>query len=248
VADWYEELFDDRYLVYYEDALLRGATADEIDFIERALALDPGSSILDLGCGFGRHAIPLALRGFRVTGADLSESLLRAARSMATELGAEVEWVRHDLRQPIGPGPFDACVCLYTVFGYFSDEENARVLGRVRDALRPDGLFLLDLDNPLPLLPHLPADRWDETARGIRHERHEYDPLSARILSRRTLIGQNGARMSLPQSSVRLYYPHEIARLLGAAGFAVEQVHGGIQGRPLDWRRSTMQSWVARRI
>jgi SAM-dependent methyltransferase len=248
VSEWYEDLFDDRYLIYYEDALLGGASADEIDFIERALALEAGSSILDLGCGFGRHSIPLALRGYRVTGTDLSTPLLKAAETIGERLGAGVEWIKRDLRELSGLGPYDACVCLYTVFGYCSDEENAGVLAGVRDLLRPDGLLLLDLDNPLCLVPHLPRENWGETTRGVRRERHEYDPLSARVSSTRTLIARDGSRMTLPRSSVRLYYPHEIARLLREAGFAIEQVHGGLQGARLDWRRSPMQSWVARRV
>jgi SAM-dependent methyltransferase len=247
MSEWYEELFDDRYLIYYENALLAGASAVEIDFIDRALALGAESSLLDLGCGFGRHSIPLALRGYHVTGVDLSDSQLGAARTIAAELGAQIEWVRRDLRDLAGMGPFDACICLYTVLGYFSDEENAHVLASVHDLLRPEGLLLLDIDNPLSLLPRLPEERWDETARGVRHERHEYDPLHARLVSSRTLITGGGSRMKLPESSVRLYYPHEIARLLRDAGFEVEQVHGGLQGAPLDWRRSAMQSWVARR-
>jgi SAM-dependent methyltransferase len=247
MSEWYEELFDDRYLIYYEDALLGGASAAEIDFIERALALPAESSLLDLGCGFGRHSIPLAMRGYRVTGVDLSDSQLGAARTIAARLGAEIEWVRRDLRDLGGLGPFDACICLYTVFGYFGDEENARVLSSVRDLLRPEGLLLLDVDNPLSLVPRLPEERWSETARGARHERHEYDPLGARLVSSRTLITGGGSHMTLPRSSVRLYFPHEMVRLLGEAGFMVEQVHGGIGGTPLDWRRSVMQSWVGRR-
>jgi SAM-dependent methyltransferase len=244
---WYEGLFDERYLVFYEEAFHAGASAAEIEFIDRALGIAPGSHILDLGCGFGRHAIPLATKGYRVTGVDLSETLLDAARKLAVELGVEVQWVRRDLRDLGGLGPFDACVCLYTVLGYFSDEENARGLAQVHEVLRPGGVLLLDVDNPLSIVPRLPEERWSETARGVRRESHDYDAITGRLTSQRAILLGEGRRLTLPDSSVRLYAPHEIAALLRAAGFEIEQLHGGLQGAPFQWKRSTMQSWVARR-
>jgi SAM-dependent methyltransferase len=247
-APWYESLFDERYLVLYEEAFHAGASAAEIDFIERAIALDPGSRVLDLGCGYGRHAIPLALRGYQVTGLDLSAVQIDAARRLAAELGAEVQWLRRDLRDLSGLGPFDACLCLYTVFGYFTDEDNARALAQVHAVLRPGGVLLLDVDNPLGLLPRLPEQRWHETARGVRREVHEYEPMTGRLVSRRSLIQGAGLRLDLPESSVRLYLPHELAALLRSTGFEVEQLHGGVSGAPYHWKLSTMQSFVARRI
>jgi SAM-dependent methyltransferase len=247
VADWHEELFDARYLIYFEDSLLAGANIAEIDFIERALALEPSSRLLDVGCGFGRHAIPLALRGHRVTGVDRSAALLGAAGTISEKLGAEVDWRPGDMRDLGGLGPFDACLCLYTAFGYFSDAENARVLAGLRERLVPDGLLLLHLDNPLALLPDLPREDWSEAPRGVRRERHAYDALSGRLVSQRRLLLGPGRQLVLPESSVRLYAPHELRALLVASGFAVEQVHGDLEGAPVQWQRSRMLCWVARR-
>ena len=137
--DWYRELFDERYLLFFEDVVQRGAAAEEIDFIDHALALPEGSRILDLGCGFGRHAIPMAERGYRVTGLDLSPRMLDVARRLAEQLHVSVDWVERDLRDLSELGPFEGCVCLYTAFGYFSDQENLGVLSAVRDVLARDG-------------------------------------------------------------------------------------------------------------
>ena len=247
MSEWFEDLFDERYLLYYEEAFRQGAAEEEIEFIDRALALEDEGTIVDLGCGFGRHAIPLARRGYRVTGVDLSERLLQVARELGKKLDATVQWVRQDMRELSDLGPFDACVCLYTTFGYFSEEQNAQVLERVHAVLRPGGRLLLDVNNSLSLLSRLPEERWSESPRGVRREAHTYDPLTGQLITERTLYGSDGRKLRLPTSRVRLYAPHEVAALLREAGFEVEQVHGGLRGKPLHWKHSVMQSWVARR-
>src|SRR3990172_6890165 len=70
----------------------------ELDLILRALDLPSGTRLLDLGCGYGRHAIPLAQRGYAVTAMDLSRASLAVARRSAREAGVRVRWLRRDMR------------------------------------------------------------------------------------------------------------------------------------------------------
>ena len=244
---WYAATFDERYLAFYEELLDRTVAADDAEFVEQALALPAASSVLDLGCGFGRHAICMALRGYRVTGLDLSPSMLAIARDLAQSSGAEVEWLHRDMRDLSGLRPFSACICLYTVFGYFDDNANAAVLRGVYQALRPGGLFMLDVSNPLALTRGWPARVWRESASGLRLESARYDGLTGRFQSQRTLIRPSGERVELRETDVRLYAPYELSRLLQDAGFDCEQVYGGLRDEPLQWDRSPRQVWVARR-
>ena len=68
--EWPVAFFDDDYLRIYRPMFTEETTRREVDFIESAVALGPGASVLDLACGIGRHAIGMALRGYRVTGLD----------------------------------------------------------------------------------------------------------------------------------------------------------------------------------
>ena len=247
MASWWQELFDDRYLRFYHGLLpLREATADA-GFVDRALALRPGSRILDLGCGFGRHAVPLARLGHRVTGVELSGRMLEHARELAAAAAVEVDWQQRDMRDLDGLGPFDACLCLYTVLGYFDDATNHAVVRSVHDLLRPRGRSLLDLTNPLALLPHWPSRNRRETPFGLAVERSTYDPLTGRLTTQRVLQARGGNREELPVTVVRMYAPHETRGMLEAAGFEIEQVYGGLRDRPFRWNRSTQQVWVGRR-
>jgi len=247
MGDWYRELFDQRYLLFFEDLVQQGAALEEIDFIDQSLALAAGSRILDLGCGFGRHAIPLAERGYAVTGLDLSQDLLDVARQLGERLRVHVDWLQRDMRDLSGLEAFDGCVCLYTAFGYFADDENLAVLRAVRDVLAPEGRLLLHVNNSLALVPHLPEESWSEGPRGVRRESHRYDAMTGRVISDRTLYANQGERLSLPTSSVRLYAPHELGQMLREAGFEIEQVHGGLRGESLRWQHSRMPAWIARR-
>ncbi len=68
---WYEELFANYAKTYDTETFTRG-TLGEVDFLEKELNYDKTKSILDIGCGTGRHAIELARRGYSITGIDLS--------------------------------------------------------------------------------------------------------------------------------------------------------------------------------
>ena len=249
MAEWYEELFDDRYLAFYEGVLEGGPANREAEFLDRSMALPSGASILDLGCGVGRHAVPLARRGYRVTGVELSEVMLDHARRLAEAEGVEDDRLRlerRDLRDLSGLGPFDACVCLYTVFGYFDDTENEAVLDGVNQALSPGGTLVLDVTNPMALLDRWPGETWREVAAGVAREASIYDPLAGQLTATRTLYSRGG-RERLPESAVRMYAPHEIRSLLLRRGFDVEQLHGDLKGRAFQWKRSVQQVWVARK-
>jgi SAM-dependent methyltransferase len=142
---WWERYFDDDFLALYSPFLTRERTRAEVAGILEILALPFGARVLDLGCGWGRHAIELADAGLAVTGADLSATLLRHAEGFAGEADVVVDWVHSDMRAIPWTAEFDAVVSLFSSLGYFlSDEEDLRALRAARRALRPGGSFLLE--------------------------------------------------------------------------------------------------------
>src|SRR5512135_491590 len=118
---WFETIFDERYPDLFEP--LEGNAEEEVEGILVFLALPLGAAVEDLGCGRGRHAIPLARRGYRVTGVDISDYMLQKARRSAAREGVDVEWVQEDMRTFCRRDAFDLVISLFTSFGYFSDEE-----------------------------------------------------------------------------------------------------------------------------
>ena len=76
---WYDEFFKEDYLQVYSPFLTEQRTKEEVDFIEEILNLPTGSKILDLACGYGRHTIPLAGKGYDMTGLDYTEKFIQMA-------------------------------------------------------------------------------------------------------------------------------------------------------------------------
>src|SRR5512138_1360083 len=113
--------------------------------IEALAGLKPGARVLDACCGPGRHSLELARRGYRVTGLDLTESYLEAARETASAEGLSIEFLRGDVRAFRRPGAFALCLNLFTSFGYFkSREEDIGTLRNFRASLAPGGALVLE--------------------------------------------------------------------------------------------------------
>jgi SAM-dependent methyltransferase len=130
-----------------------------------ALLGDPrGLSILDLGCGTGRHSLPLAAAGATVTGVDFSEGMLAQARSKS---GANIiHFIRHDLAAPL-PLPaaaFDRVLCCL-VLDHISDL--AGVFSEMRRVCRPDGSVVVSIMHPAMMLKGVQA-RFTDPRTGVQ--------------------------------------------------------------------------------
>src|SRR5256886_16735549 len=117
-APWYESFFGDSYLDVYGHQLSAEGAEHEASFVERALALNAGESLLDLCCGPGRHALLLAQRGLHVTAVDLSQPHLDAAAAEAKRPGIEIETGRADMRTHGLDGRFAGAVHQFTSVWY----------------------------------------------------------------------------------------------------------------------------------
>lgn len=131
------------YAALYSDRDVEDATGMALP-IMRLGGLTGGQTLLDLGCGRGRHAEVFAKAGLRVTGLDLSGACIEAARARVPSARFEV----FDFREPYVQGGFDAVVCLFNSLGYTGDRtDDGAAIGCAAQALRPGGLFVLDLLN-----------------------------------------------------------------------------------------------------
>jgi SAM-dependent methyltransferase len=119
--DWFASWFDSKD---YHRLYAHRDQAEATGFIDALIArrhLTHRASVLDLGCGTGRHSKYLASRGFDVTGLDLSAGSLRQARSSEH---SHLRFARQDMRLPFGHGRFDHVPNLFTSFGYFEEPAN----------------------------------------------------------------------------------------------------------------------------
>jgi ubiquinone/menaquinone biosynthesis C-methylase UbiE len=128
-------------------------TQREIEFLRwafRKLAGIEVKKILDVACGTGRDAIPLSKEGYMVTGVDRSQAMLDVLREKAGQVGIEIPVTRCGMKNIGFREEFDAIICMYTSFNYLlTDQDIEEALAAFHRALRPGGIAILDLMNPI---------------------------------------------------------------------------------------------------
>ncbi len=221
MGEWYEESFGEDYLIVYRHRDMQGARR-EVRRMMEWLALPQGAEVLDLCCGMGRHSLALRDLGYKVTGIDLSEVLLREARRRDPQ--ATVQWVRADMRRIPLDREFDAVVNLFTSFGYFeADEENRKVLLEVERLLKPAGKFIIDYLNPSHVKAHLvPRSERQDGDMVIRESRE----IEGGFVRKSIAIEQAGRPSRTYREQVKLYGLSDFRRLLEGTSLRVDRVYG----------------------
>ena len=195
----------------------------------------PGDSLLDIACGYGRHALVFADQyNLRVTGIDISPALIAAARKFAKEKGAEITYEAKQSKELAWVEAFDLAMIAFNSFSLFSPEDAPIVLKGLHQALRPGGRFFLDLDNKLFNCRYGTSDtNWVVWSGGLTlQEIYFHEDLSVEV--GRDLCFETGTEeMAEFTTFKRIYTLDEISDLLSSHGFHIDQIYG-------DWDLSSL--------
>jgi len=224
------EVFGTSYADLYDAVYGDKPYGAECELIERLLLGHgaPGHGrLLDLGCGTGGHAIPLARRGWQVTGVDRSpEMLARAGAKLADRPEVRVEWVEGDVRTLDLGREFDAALMMFAVLGYQAGNRDvAAALSVVRRHLRPGGLFLFDVWYGPAVLAQRPTARFRVVpvadGRVLRHVDGELDVrrhLCTVSFHLWRLRGERVVAETEERHAMRYFFPLELEAFLAGAG------------------------------
>lgn len=231
--NWFEKWFDSPLYEWLYANRDEEEAARLIDLLEETMDLHHCESVLDLGCGRGRHSISLNERGYRVVGLDLSESAIRTARRKAEEKNLEnIRFEVRDMRKPL-PERFDAVLNLFTTFGYFHDDrENARVFDSVASMLEPDGVFVIDFLNA-PLVRRTYRKKDSGEYEGIHYQIRRYIEEDM-IFKEITFSGDRLEEDRHYAERVKLYTLDWFREELGRRDMHIEQVYGNYEGGDYD--------------
>lgn len=216
-------------LMFNEDTFAQGR--DEVQQLLELIGTESGH-VLDLGCGPGRHALPLAKAGLQVTAVDTSDVLLDQLRQSRGDL--DIDIVQADMRSFERDGAFDLVVVMWTSFGYFDDEaDHRKVLDNIKRSLAPGGQLVLDLVGLEYLCRHLQPVHLTEFDDGrILVERPVLTDDLTRLENEWLLIRDDGVLRST--FSHRVWSAGEICSLLAQAGLVVRAVHGSFSNSPYN--------------
>lgn len=224
---WFEDVADHLGPAYLRYSFTKGTT-QEVNFLVDELGLEPGMTVLDVGCGPGRHAVELARRGIRAIGVDISEEFVRVGRDLADSAGLTdmVEFHRMDARRMTFDGVADAAISLCQgAFGLggspvAQDPQNLQadssVLDGARRALRPGGRIAVSAFSSYFQVRYLEdQDRFD-AASAVNHETTE-------------LIDGDGVKIG-SELWTTCYTPRELRMLAERCGFTVDNIYSVVPG------------------
>jgi ubiquinone/menaquinone biosynthesis C-methylase UbiE len=230
----WDAFFNDFYLrVSAGDARQEDAAEAQALGAARLAGCPEGGDLLDVPCGFGRHAVALARAGYRVVGVDRSQALLTEARRRA----GEQEWpklVEADYRElPFPDESFDAAINLFTSLGYLGDEEDTKALAEIARVLRPRGRLVVEIVPRDLLVRRFTEQDWRALGGGrLLLEQRTFDAAAGVAQTTQTLIETNGERDSRT-FSLRVYTATELMAMLLAAGFSEAKCYGDLEGGEL---------------
>ena len=224
------EAFFDAHAPVYDEMDFTKNTVAEVDFLLEELSLKQGASILDIGCGTGRHAIELAKRGYVVTGIDVSARMLAKAAEKAKAAGVKVNLIRADATQFRLPRKYDGAICLcegaFGLLGHRDDPLNQplSILSNISRSLTPRAKAVFTVLNGMFMIRKF---KNKDVADG------RFDPLT--MVESSECAPQEG----LPPIAVRerAFVPTELVLLCRLAGMSVLNIWGGTAG---NWGRRTI--------
>ena len=233
--EWFEhtDFWELTYPFMFPETRIEKAEEDVHSLLKLA-GLGKGD-VLDLCCGPGRFAIPLARMGFSVTGVDATGYLLDIARNRASLENVEVEWIKEDMRRFRRPGSYDLVLNMFTSFGYFQDHsDNMKVLENINESLRQGGKFVMEImgKETLASIFHPVTD--SETDEGLLLiQRHRIDDGWNRIENDWLLIDNDDIRGRW-KFSHWIYSATELKSMLTEAGFSKVVIYGDLEGAPYN--------------
>ena len=236
--DWHKSFFRNSFYNPASPAAVAQAPA-EAAFILKQLKLKKGAALLDLCCGPGRHAVEFAKKGLAVTGVDFSAEYLAEAVARAKKKKATLRLLRGDMRALKFKGEFDAAVNLFTSFGYFLKfSEDIKTLNGVARALKPGGLFLIDVISGEYVRAHFNPGPW--------HDMGDHYLLEAIELGRDgthctwTTVAKKTGLTGKKTFFTRLYDKERLGAALKRAGFKPLKFWGSFTGSPLSPERNRL--------
>lgn len=235
---WFESWFDSPYyhILYKNRSYTEAALF--LDSLMEYLSPNEKATILDMGCGNGRHSIHLAKKGFpemRVLGVDLSANNIKTAKAQAVKLNlTNATFQQGDMRKKVGQ-QFDYVFNLFTSFGYFeNDADNLKVIQAFYTSLKKGGTTVIDFLNAPYVAKNLVKDDC-KLLDGIEFNIHR--KIENGYVVKQINFEVNKENYSF-EEKVQLIQLNDFKQYFKKTGFVINQVFGNYQLAPYEFDTS----------
>ena len=231
------QLRNDPAFVPELDFVMGEDTNRQVDFLIKQLHLKETKKILDLACGFGRHSLEFARRGYDVTGIDITPAYIDYANEQAKKENLNAKFICQDIRTITFDKEFDVVLNMADgAIGYLEDDgENHKIFSVIAKALKNGGKHFMDIMNGSYAQTHFPCKLWDAGEKGLTLSAFEWEK------DRKTLIyGQvdymYGEALYKPEmkegNPIRLYSLDEITEIFCKLGLRICNSFADFSGKP----------------
>jgi len=231
--EWYKEFFTGLNCEMWERAATTAWTQQEANFLVATLHVEPGASLLDIPCGFGRHTVELARRGFRLTGLDISDDYVQKLRNQAAAELLPVQVIHGDLLTTDIKATFDGAYCLGNSFGYVDYTGMQVFVEKVSSVLKPGAHFVINSGLVAEsILPNFPKTKHYVLGDLTMDIRNEYVVGESYMATELTYAQANHIEKQYFKHYV--YTLAEIKRLLARYGLQTVAVYNSTEQIPYE--------------
>lgn len=232
----WEQSYSDMVYWKWQGQPTEESAASTVGFVEKAMELQPGASVLDLGSALGHYTVDFAKRGYVMTGLEWSEKFIAEAQHRAVQTGVSIRWLQGDMTRLDFDAEFDAVFFWGNTFGTFTHEENMQTLEGIRRALKPGGKLIFETENSKGLGKSGVKDwRFDSDDENLLYLLEDTNNVpDGRFGFNVTAIDISTGRSHVMEYSWRLYLTPELKEMLARLGLPVLSIYGDDESL-VDW-------------
>jgi SAM-dependent methyltransferase len=185
--------FDGAYKLAWKSLMPVGLTEAEVDFINEVALYNSKGKVLDIMCGYGRHAIELARRGVAVTAIDNQIEYINEIREISRREKIPVNAIHIDVTKAALQDQYHAAICMGNSFSFFNKTDAMGILENISNHLVPKGIFIINswMIAEIAIKHFRPRD-WHSAGEYKCILDYEYKFEPSRIESEQTIISPKG--------------------------------------------------------
>lgn len=209
-------------------------TPAEVDLIEDVAQLVKGQPVLDLMCGYGRHALELARRGYPVTAVDSAEAYIKELSDAASAENLSVQAFAGDVCAGEWNESFQAAICMGNSFSFLDREALQQLFRSVHGSLAPGGTLIINTWMIAEIVfRHFREREWYQVDQFKYLIESRYYTSPSRVEATHTVVLPEGVAESL-EGVDYIYSIAELETMLADCGFSLQQVYYTPRKRPFQ--------------
>ncbi|MBC7544932.1 MAG: class I SAM-dependent methyltransferase [Candidatus Sericytochromatia bacterium] len=228
---WWQRPMPDDLLVWFSEHmadLMPAASAAQAEMLRGWLDPPPGAILLEVACGEGRYAIPLAKAGYRVMALDYHANVLAFGKRRAEAEGVRLEWLEGDMRGFQVPRTADVALCTRGFGMFATDAEHRRTLQAINMALKTGGKLFIDVPNRDCQFLLTPETSYMDIDGAVAMLTRSFDLWTSRMHYEIKVRRPDSTEMVL-KVDLRLYTLAEMVTMLQETGFHIDYINGSLE-------------------